>query len=382
VRSYDLECGDVESARKLGLDHERAARTLQRRWRAFWARRVEAAAAEAASEVAERTRIEAEAAAQEAARLYAEAAAEAARLQAEAERAQAEAERVEAEQAAHVLQSASRRQRYRAMRKRRRLAEIAARIGRRNTDERVQRFLRKLNERVYERAKMEHQASLVLVRAIRHFAVRARIPRGRARGRTARSTGAHGPFPPAHPTPAVPATRAQSARVRSRERALRAALRAIRMRVAARVIQHWYALHKAAELAIYAHGYLGKHSRKGSWQTRYFYLHEGFLCYLPSSAFPQPQPAAQLRKALLKWEQNGTPPKKLLKLADVRNIVGNAQTRTLELTLADGQLRSYKTVSEHDLILWKRSIEKYPRFRRVAQAAARGGTAPAAARAA
>ena len=97
-----------------------------------------------------------------------------------------------------------------------------------------------------------------------------------------------------------------------------------------------------------------------------FYVHRHTLCYLPGSAVPQPKAASAVRKALVKWEAGGGQPEKVLRLGEVRNIVGDPQSNELELTLANGQKRSYKATSEHELLLWKRTFEKYARFSTIA----------------
>jgi hypothetical protein len=72
------------------------------------------------------------------------------------------------------------------------------------------------------------------------------------------------------------------------------------------------------------------------------------------------------RKAILKWEASGEQPRKALRMSDIRTLVGDPQSRELELTLTDGQKRQYRATSEHELLLWKRTFEKYSRYRGVA----------------
>jgi hypothetical protein len=119
------------------------------------------------------------------------------------------------------------------------------------------------------------------------------------------------------------------------------------------------------QLEKHSHGFLSKRSHGGKWATRYFYLYNQHLCYLPGSVLPQPQPKSVVRKAVNKWEQHGEAPKKALRLSDIRTIVGDPQSKELELTLADGQKRQYKAISEHEMLLWKRIFEKYARYRAV-----------------
>jgi len=251
---------------------------------------------------------------------------EAARIEREISEAAEKAKRKEnsiARRAAVVLQRATRRKRLWLQHKRARLVELAARMFKRKADELVARFLRLLTERGYDRAKRQYEASRIITRTFR------RMEAGRARE-----------------------TRRKVAHIRS----LRAA----------RLIQRWYMRHKLGDLEKFAHGYLGKRSHKGKWQSRYFYVHRHTLCYLPGSAVPQPKATTAVRKALVKWEQTGEQPGKVIKLGDIRNIVGDRQNFELELTLANGQKRSYKATSEHELLLWKRTFEKYSRVSAIA----------------
>lgn len=289
-----LILNDIESANRLGFQHEVMARRIQRAWKQYrhgtWAV-YEAEKAEAA-------------------------------IRAAAERARALAA-IRERHAAIVLQRAVRRKRMHAQYKRRRLGELAASLFQRKADALAARFVRKLVEASFERAKRQHEAARVITRTYR---------------------------------------RLEAARAHARRRAGNA----LRARRAARTIQRWYVRHKLAELQRYAQGFLQKRSHKGKWQLRFFYVHRQHLCYLPSGTLPQPEPQVGARKAILKWEATGEQPRKALRMSDIRTLVGDPQSRELEITLSDGQKRQYRAVSEHELLLWKRTFEKYSRYRGVA----------------
>lgn len=225
--------------------------------------------------------------------------------------------------AALVLQRAARRKRRHMQYKRARLAELAARAFQRKTDAIGGRFVRALIERGFERAKRQHEAARVISRTYRRMAA--------ARAHTQRR-----------------------------------AVTAMRTARAARVIQRLYVRHKLADLERFAQGYLSKRSHKGKWQLRYFYIHRQHLCYLPAGGLaPQPNPSVATRKAIVKWDQLGVQPGKAVRMADIQSLVGDPQSRELELTLANGEKHQYKAVSEHELLLWKRTFEKYTRYRGV-----------------
>lgn len=223
--------------------------------------------------------------------------------------------------AAVVLQRALRRQRLHNLARRRRLGELAARLFGRKRDALVARFGRRLIERSFARASRQHEAA----RCIQHtfHTLEARRAHAMRREATARRLGD-----------------------------------------AARVIQRTYVRFRLRALEQYARGFLGKRSRKGSWQVRFFYMHRGHLCYLPGRALPQPKPPAAIKKALIKWEQYGEPPKKALRMSDIQTLIADPTQLTLELRLRSREVRTFRASSEHELLLWGRIFEKYTRYTR------------------
>mmetsp|Transcript_14491 Transcript_14491/g.44172 ORF Transcript_14491/g.44172 Transcript_14491/m.44172 type:complete len:347 (-) Transcript_14491:636-1676(-) len=140
AHSYYLDAGEVDKAHRLGFQHEVAARRIQRQWKL---NRNDAAAREA------------EAAEEELRRAI--------RL-----------EHIRQRHAAKRLQLALRRRRAWKHYKQRRLAEITATMRGRKAEERTNRFLRELTERVYRRRRAEDEAARVIGRTYRALTVRSR----------------------------------------------------------------------------------------------------------------------------------------------------------------------------------------------------------------
>jgi len=275
----------VDKAHRLGFQHEVAARRIQRQWKL---NRNDAAAREA------------EAAEEELRRAI--------RL-----------EHIRQRHAAKRLQLALRRRRAWKHYKQRRLAEITATMRGRKAEERTNRFLRELTERVYRRRRAEDEAARVI-------------------GRTYR---------------ALTARKARKLRRKAEE------LRAHR---AVRIIQKRWLTYKILSLQKYAQGLLSKRSRKGKWQERFFYIHKGNLAYLPKRKLPQPKAEAAMRKATLRWDETGAPPAKARVLDDVRQIRADAAEREFEVIMASGQRHSYRAANEFDMRLWKGVFDKFIRY--------------------
>lgn len=169
-RSYFLTVEDVDSAHRIGFQHEVKARVIQRefkrwhygKWRVYQAEKAE----------------------------------EAFRRAVELERAAAEVRR---QHAARVMQRAARRKRAYNLYKRTRLAELAANFSSRKADltrskgEALSlRFCRKLLGRSYQRAKQQHEAARLISSTYRTLNVRARARAPRAEPRPPPSS------PPSH----------------------------------------------------------------------------------------------------------------------------------------------------------------------------------------
>jgi hypothetical protein len=163
-RSYFLYKGDVASANRLGFHYEVTASKIQRAWRRFCGNQ-DALQAEAAS------------------RALVDAATQAAMQARERESEELERESKELEdrmkRAKEVLARGVRRKRKQELRTQARLSEIASRLWLGKVQLIQSRFVRILTERVYERAKRQHEAALVISRTFKRMEVRESVRKTR-----------------------------------------------------------------------------------------------------------------------------------------------------------------------------------------------------------